>query len=119
MTLRLFANLLPQGIRYWEVQFDPDVDSAFDSAARTLALAVVFRAVAGFADARHGNAAELKLTIEADGKVIAADVFKGKDKARGLTVDVKGVRQLRVAVDRDYPSETAAYLILADAKVQK
>ncbi len=78
-----------------------------------------FRAVVGFADARHGNAAELKLTIEADGKVIATDVFKGKDKARGLTVDVKGVRQLRVAVDRDYPSETAAYLILADAKVQK
>jgi len=71
-----------------------------------------FRAVVGFA-------AELKLTIEADGKVIATDVFKGKDKSRGLTVDVKGVRQLRVAVDRDYPSETAAYLILADAKVQK
>lgn len=78
-----------------------------------------FRAVVGFADARHGNAAELKLTVEADGKVIATDVFKGKDKARGLTVDVKGVRQLRIAVDRDYPSETAAYLILADAKVQK
>jgi hypothetical protein len=78
-----------------------------------------FRAVVGFADARHGNAAELKLTIEADGKVIATDVFRGKDKARALTVDVKGVRQLRVAVDRDYPSETAAYLILADAKVLK
>lgn len=78
-----------------------------------------FRAAVGFADARHGNAAELKLTIEADGKVIATDVFKGKDKARALTVDVKGVRQLRIAVDRDYPSETAAYLILADAKVQK
>ncbi|HYH66555.1 MAG TPA: NPCBM/NEW2 domain-containing protein [Urbifossiella sp.] len=78
-----------------------------------------FRALVGFADARHGNAAELKLTVEADGKVIATDVFKGKDKARALTVDVKGVRSLRIAVDRDYPSETAAYLILADAKVQK
>ncbi|MFO0799295.1 MAG: NPCBM/NEW2 domain-containing protein [Gemmataceae bacterium] len=78
-----------------------------------------FRATVGFADARHGNAAELKLTIEADGKVIATDAFKGKDKARALSVDVKGVRQLRIAVDRDYPSDTAAYLILADAKVQK
>ncbi len=78
-----------------------------------------FRTVLGFADARHGNAAELKLTVEADGKVVATDVLKGKDKARGLTLDVKGVRQLRLSVDRDYPSETAAYLILADAKVQK
>ncbi len=78
-----------------------------------------FRTVIGFADARHGNAAELKLTVEADGKVVATDVLKGKDKARGMTLDVKGVRQLRLSVDRDYPSETAAYLILADAKVQK
>ena len=75
------------------------------------------RAVAGFADARHGNAAELKLTVEADGKVVATELIKGKGK--GLTLDVKGVRQLRLAVDRDYPSPTAAYLILADAKVQK
>ncbi|HEX4609735.1 MAG TPA: NPCBM/NEW2 domain-containing protein [Urbifossiella sp.] len=78
-----------------------------------------FRAMIGFADARHGNAAELKLTIEADGKVMATELLKGKDKAKGLTVDVKGVRQLRLSVDRDYPSETAAYMILADAKVQK
>jgi hypothetical protein len=78
-----------------------------------------FRAVVGFADARHGNAAELKLTVEADGKVVATEPVKGKDKAHGLAVDVKGVRQLRIAVDRDYPSETAVYLILADAKVQK
>lgn len=78
-----------------------------------------FRAIVGFADARHGNAAELKLTVEADGKVVATEVLKGKDKAKGLTLDVKGVRQLRLAVDRDYPSEAATYLILADAKVQK
>lgn len=78
-----------------------------------------FRAVVGFTDARHGNAAELKLTVEADGKVVASEVVKGKDKPKGLTLDVKGVRSLRVAVDRDYPSDAAAYLILADAKVQK
>ncbi len=78
-----------------------------------------FRTVIGFADARHGNAAELKLTVEADGKVVATELFKGKDKPKGLAIDVKGVRSLRVAVDRDYPSDAAAYLILADAKVQK
>lgn len=79
-----------------------------------------FRAVAGFADARHAAAGDLKLVVEADGKVVATELVRGSEKGgKGLTLDVKGVRQLRIAVERDRPTEAAAYLILADAKVVK
>ena len=79
-----------------------------------------FRAVAGFANPAHAAAGDLKLVIEADGKVVATELLRGAEKGgKGLAVDVKGVRQLRLAVERERPSEAAAYLILADAKVVK
>jgi hypothetical protein len=78
-----------------------------------------FKAVAGFADARHANAAELRLTVEADGRVLATEVIRGADKPKALSLDVKGAQVLRLLVDRDYPSDVSTHLILADARVLK
>lgn len=78
-----------------------------------------FKAVAGFADARHANAAGLKLTVEADGRVLATESVRGGDKPKPLTLDVKGVQVLRLLVERDFPSDVSTHLILADARVVK
>ncbi|MBX9623288.1 MAG: NPCBM/NEW2 domain-containing protein [Gemmataceae bacterium] len=78
-----------------------------------------FKALVGFADARHANAAELRLTVEADGRVLATETVRGSDKPKPLTLDVKGVQTLRLLVEGSAPPGASTTLILADARVLK
>lgn len=78
-----------------------------------------FKAMAGFPDGMQSDAAELKLTIEADGQVIFSEKVRGNEKPKGIVKDVKGVKVIRILVERDFPTEVGNYLILADARVQK
>jgi hypothetical protein len=77
-----------------------------------------FKAVVGVDEAVQVASSAVKLTIEADGKVVFAEVVSRKDKARPLTLDVKGVKQLKIGVERE-----GLYLgnqvDLAEARLQK
>jgi len=59
-----------------------------------------------------------KLTIEADGQVLFSDTLRRKDKAKGVTLAVKGVKQVRLIVEADTPFN-GNYVTLAEARVQK
>jgi hypothetical protein len=78
-----------------------------------------FKATVGFPDGAQSDGAELKLIIEADGQVIYSETIRGNEKPKGVAKDVKGIKQLRILVERDFPSEVGNYLILADARIQK
>ena len=78
-----------------------------------------FKAVVGFRDAQDPAAAALKLTVEADGRVLLAEVVRGADKPKPLALDVKNVQTLRLLVEPEGAAEIGNYLILADAKVVK
>ena len=59
-----------------------------------------------------------KLTIEADGQVLFSDTLRRKDKPKGVTLAVKGVKALRVIVEADTPLN-GNYVTFAEARVQK
>jgi len=77
-----------------------------------------FKAVAGVDD-KAGGDSHAVLMIEGDGRELFSGTFTQKDKPQPLTLDIKGVRQLRVLVRsaRLVPYET--HLDLADARVSK
>jgi hypothetical protein len=77
-----------------------------------------FKAVVGVDESVQVASSAVRLIIEADGKVVFAEVIRRKDKARPLNLDVKGVKLLKITVERE-----GLYLgnqvNLADARFQK
>jgi hypothetical protein len=77
-----------------------------------------FKAVVGVDESVQVASSAVRLVIEADGKVVFSEVIRRKDKARPLNLDVKGVKQLKITVERE-----GLYLgnqvNLADARFQK
>ncbi|MCI0700179.1 MAG: NPCBM/NEW2 domain-containing protein [Planctomycetia bacterium] len=77
-----------------------------------------FKATVGIDENGLNATSAAKLIIEADGQVLFSETLKRKDKAKGLVLVVKGVKQLKVIVEADTPVN-GNYVIMADARVQK
>ena len=60
----------------------------------------------------------VRLVVEADGKVVYSQLVSRKDKARPLNLDVKGVKQLKITVERE-GLYLANQVDLAEARFQK
>jgi hypothetical protein len=78
-----------------------------------------FKATIGVLDQVGDSAAEVAVTIEADGRVLFSDTIRRKDKPKGVTLDVKNVKTLRIQVDGPSPFFNGSQAVLADARVQK
>lgn len=77
-----------------------------------------FKAVVGIPDYTPDANLEAKLTIEADGRAIFSETIKRKDKPKGVSVDVKGVKSLRIVVEADF-AVNGNRVLLGAAVVQK
>ncbi len=76
------------------------------------------RATVGI-DANGSNATSAaKVTIEGDGQVLFSQAMTRKDKAKGLVLSVKGVKQLKIIVEADTPLN-GNFVALAEASVAK
>ena len=60
----------------------------------------------------------MTLTIEADGKKLFAEAISRKDKPRLLNLDVKGVKELKITLERDGLFH-GNQIDLAEARLQK
>lgn len=76
------------------------------------------RAVLGIPENSPDANLEAKVIIEADGRVLFSETIKRKDKPKGLVLDVKGVKQLRVIVEADLPVN-GNRVILGEGRLQK
>ncbi len=77
-----------------------------------------FKATVGIDENGANATSAAKLTIEADGQVLFSEVLRRKDKGKGVTLVVKGVKQFRLIVEADTPFN-GNYVTLAEARVQK
>lgn len=77
------------------------------------------KATIGILDQVGDSATEATVTIEADGRVLFAETIRRKDKPKGVTLDVKNVKVLRIQVDASNPFFNGSQAVLADARVQK
>lgn len=77
------------------------------------------KATIGILDQVGDSATEVAVTIEADGRVLFTDTIRRKDKPKGVTLDVKNVKSLRIQVDGPSPFFNGSQAVLADARVQK
>jgi len=77
------------------------------------------KATIGILDQVGDSATEVTVTIEADGRPLFAETIRRKDKPKGVTLDVKNVKQLRIQVDGASPFFNGSQAVLADARVQK
>jgi hypothetical protein len=78
-----------------------------------------FKATIGILDQVGDSATEVAVTIEADGRVLFAETIRRKEKPKGITLDVKNVKSLRIQVDGPSPFFNGSQAVLADARVQK
>lgn len=77
------------------------------------------KATIGILDQVGDSATEVTVTIEADGRVLFKESIRRKDKPKGVTLDVKNVKSLRVQVDGASPFFNGSQAVLADVRVQK
>lgn len=77
-----------------------------------------FKAVVGIPEYTPDANLEAKLTIEADGRAIFSETIKRKDRPKGVSLDVKGVKSLRILVEADF-AVNGNRVVLGAAVVQK
>jgi hypothetical protein len=77
-----------------------------------------FKATIGIDENGANATSAAKVTIEADGQVLFSKLLRRKDKGEGVTLAVKGAKQLRLIVEADTPFN-GNYVTLAEARVQK
>jgi hypothetical protein len=77
-----------------------------------------FKAVVGIPDYSPDANLEAKLTIEGDGRALYSETIKRKDKARSVSLDVKGVKSLRIVVEAEF-AVNGNRVVLGGAVVQK
>lgn len=80
-----------------------------------------FKAILGMDEAESKeDRNDPRVRIEGDGRELFAGVISRKDKPRELTLDVKGVRSLRITVESQNALDNSGEQVaLADAKVSK
>lgn len=76
-----------------------------------------FKAIVGV-DAQVGDDTRAKLTIQGDGRELFNGEVSRKDDPKPLTLNIKGVKQLRITVSSDL-LDIGNHVVLADAKVSK
>jgi hypothetical protein len=77
------------------------------------------KALVGLQETSPDANLEARLTIETeDGRVLFSEILKRKDKPKSVVLDVKGVKQIRIMVEADFPVN-GNWVILAEARVQK
>jgi hypothetical protein len=77
-----------------------------------------FKTILGV-DPKVGGECPVKVVIEGDGRELLGAEVKRQDNPRPLTIDVKGIKQLRIVVSSTGLLDLGAHLNLADAKVSK
>lgn len=77
-----------------------------------------FKAVIGVDESIKIASSAVKLTVEADGKIVFAEPVTRKDKARPVTLDVKGVKLLKISVEQN-ERYFGNQVDLAEARLQK
>jgi hypothetical protein len=77
-----------------------------------------FKAVLGM-DPKVTGDSHVKVTIEGDGKELFSAEMRRRDDSRPVTLNVKGVKQLRIVVASAGLLDLGNHLCLADAKVSK
>jgi hypothetical protein len=61
-----------------------------------------FKTMIGIPDTSPDANLEAKVTIEADGRALFSGTIKRKDKPKGISLDVKGVKTLRLIVEAEF-----------------
>jgi hypothetical protein len=77
-----------------------------------------FKAVLGIPENTPDAKLEAKVTIEADGRALISETIKRKDKPKGVSLDVKGVKSLRIIVEADF-AVNGNRVLFGGALVQK
>jgi NPCBM/NEW2 domain-containing protein len=77
-----------------------------------------FKAVIGIPENTPDANLEAKVTIEADGRALFSEAIKRKDKPKGISLDVKGVKSLRVIVEAEF-AVNGNRVVFGAALVQK
>ncbi len=76
------------------------------------------QAVAGLPESLPDGSAAVRLTIAGDGQPLFSEVIRRRDPPRDIALNIRGVRQLRIIVEGDFPIN-GNRLILGDARVVK
>jgi hypothetical protein len=77
-----------------------------------------FHTVAGLPESVLDGQLAIRLVVEGDGRILFQDTLRRKDPPRSLTLDVKGVQQLRIIVEGDF-AVNGNRLVLGEARVLK
>jgi hypothetical protein len=77
-----------------------------------------FKAVLGLPENTPDGNLEAKLTIEGDSRVLFSESIKRKDKPKGISLDVKGVKSLRFIVEGQF-GVNGNRVVVGEARVQK
>ena len=77
-----------------------------------------FKAMLGVPDSSPDANLGAKVIIEADDKIVYNETILRKDKPKPISIDIKGVKKLKITVDSELPVN-GNRVVLADARVQK
>jgi hypothetical protein len=77
-----------------------------------------FKTTVGIDDDTESPSSQVKVTIEGDGRVLFSGLITRKDNPKELVLDVKGVRELRIAVEQD-TRFAGNQVSLGEARLQK
>jgi NPCBM/NEW2 domain len=77
-----------------------------------------FKATVGIDENGANATSAARLIIEGDGQVLFSETLRRKEKAKGVVLTIKGVKQLRLIVEADTPLN-GNYVTLAEVRVQK
>jgi len=108
-SLRLGAEIFPKGLL-----LAPDTVLTYSLNGEYRE----FKAVVGIPEYTPDANLEAKLTIEADGRAIFSETLRRKDRPKGVSLDVKGVKSLRILVEADF-AVNGNRVVLGSAVVQK
>jgi hypothetical protein len=77
-----------------------------------------FQAIVGLPESVLDGQLAVQLTVEGDGRLLFQQTIRRKDPPKSLTLDIQGVRQLRLIVEGDF-AVNGNRLILGNARVVK
>ena len=77
-----------------------------------------FKALIGIPESTPDANLQAKVTIEADGRSLFSETIRRKDKPKAVSLDVKGVKSLRLIVEAEFPVN-GNRVLFGSALVQK
>jgi hypothetical protein len=100
--------------------FRPGCTSVLDLGGEYKELKAVIGLLPIKLDDRYTADSRVEVTVEADNRVLLKQAVAREDRPRAVTLDARGVRQLRITVTTDPVYRVSTDLLaLADAKVTK